>query len=47
MINLEPPCAAFFSAANQTDVVIDLNEAEVEEQSKEQEAQMVITESLD
>lgn len=45
--NTELPCAAFFSAATQTDVVIDLNEeAEKEEQSKEQEAEMIVTESL-
>ncbi|XP_068680268.1 zinc finger protein 862-like isoform X2 [Montipora foliosa] len=38
--NMEPPSAAFFSAATQTDVVIDLNkEAEEEQHSKEQEAE--------
>jgi len=42
------PNAAFFSAATQTDIVIDFNEeAEEEEQCKEQEAEMIVTESLD
>lgn len=45
--NAELPRAAFFSAATQTDIVIDLNkEAEEEEQSKEQEAEMIVAESL-
>ena len=45
--NTEPPCAAFFSAATQTDVVIDLNkEADEEEHSNEQEAEMIVAESL-
>jgi len=41
------PNAVFFSAATQTDIVIDLNEeAEEEEQCKEQEAEMIVAESL-
>ena len=45
--NTELPRAAFFSAATQTDVVIDLNEeAEEEEQCKEQQAEMIVAESL-
>jgi len=43
----EPPRAAFFSAATQTDAVIDLNEeAEVEEQRQEEEAETIVAESL-
>ena len=42
-----PPRTAFFSAATQTDVVIDLNkEADEKGHSKEQEAEMIVAESL-
>ena len=45
--NTELPRAAFFSAATQTEVVLDLNEEpEEEEQCKEQEAEMIVAESL-